>query len=105
MTPTPGRRRQSMKSPIRSLGTQPQLNRAHHASAPLVFLLALCLLGTPAFAQPASAAHVTLDRVTSAKALPNGLEFHSGPAILQITALRDDVIRVRAGAAGTLPED
>ena len=95
---------------MKSLASKPQLNRVRRACPALtplalVPVLAFCLLGNPAFAQPASAAHVTLDRVTSAKALPNGLELHSGPAILQITALRDDVIRVRASASGTLPED
>ncbi len=60
----------------------------------------------PAFAQSEKpAAHLSLDRVTSSKPLPNGLEIHSGPAIMQITALRDNVLRVRVGATGTLPED
>jgi alpha-glucosidase len=48
---------------------------------------------------------VLLDRVTSARALPNGIELNSGAAILQITALRDDLLRLRVGATGTLPED
>jgi alpha-glucosidase len=35
----------------------------------------------------------------------NGIEIHSGSAVMQITALRDDVVRVRVGQAGHLPED
>ncbi|KAA6464779.1 DUF4968 domain-containing protein [Acidobacteria bacterium AB60] len=48
---------------------------------------------------------VRLDRVTASRPLPNGIEIHSGPAVLQITALRDDVLRMRVGPAGQLPED
>ena len=50
-------------------------------------------------------AYVRLDRVTGSHALVNGIEIHSGGAIVQITALRDDVVRVRVGPAGQLPED
>ena len=39
------------------------------------------------------------------KALTNGIELSSGTTILQVTALRDDVLRVRAGHSGQLPED
>lgn len=48
---------------------------------------------------------VRLNRVTASRPLPSGIEIHCGPAILQITALRDDVLRVRVGASGQLPED
>ncbi len=48
---------------------------------------------------------IRLDRVTASRAIPNGIEVHAGAAIMQITALRDDVLRVRVGAAGQLPED
>ncbi len=54
---------------------------------------------------PQNAAYVRLDRVTASRAISNGLEVHSGPAVVQVTALRDDVIRVRVGPAGQLPED
>ncbi|HEY3989233.1 MAG TPA: TIM-barrel domain-containing protein, partial [Acidobacteriaceae bacterium] len=60
----------------------------------------------PACAAPKAARAVErLDRVTSSKALDNGVEIHSGPALMEITALRDDVLRVRVGPEGTLPED
>ena len=48
---------------------------------------------------------VRIERVTAAHQLPNGIEVRSGAAIVQITALRDDVIRMRVGPAGQLPED
>ncbi len=48
---------------------------------------------------------VRLDRVTASRAITNGIEIRSGTAVMQITALRDDVLRVRVGPAGRLPED
>jgi alpha-glucosidase len=54
---------------------------------------------------PQKQAFVRLDRVTASRPVPTGIEIHSGPAVMQITALRDDVLRVRIGAAGQLPED
>ena len=51
------------------------------------------------------AGFVRLDRVTASRATSNGIEIRCGTAILQITALRDDVLRVRVGANGQLPED
>ncbi|MGH9514883.1 MAG: hypothetical protein ACRD3P_04295 [Terriglobales bacterium] len=50
-------------------------------------------------------ARTELRELSSSRALPNGVEVNSGKAIIQITALRDDVIRVRIGREGTLPED
>ncbi|MDR3772868.1 MAG: glycoside hydrolase family 31 protein [Terracidiphilus sp.] len=52
-----------------------------------------------------NAGFVRLDRVTASRATSNGIEIRSGPAAIQITALRDDVLRVRVGASGELPED
>jgi alpha-glucosidase len=48
---------------------------------------------------------VQLDRVTASRATSNGIEIHCGAAVMQITALRDDILRVRVGPAGQLPED
>jgi alpha-glucosidase len=39
------------------------------------------------------------------KALPNGIEIHDGNVVLQVIALRDDVLRVRESVSGELPED
>jgi alpha-glucosidase len=74
-------------------------------------LLALSLVASPAShaatpaARSAEASVIILDRITASKPLPNGIELHSKQAILQITALRDDLLRVRIGATGVLPED
>jgi alpha-glucosidase len=73
----------------------------------LVFLLGIALVVPgAAFSQTASPspAAITLDAVTSFHAESNGIEIQSGAATLRITALRDDIIRVRI-APGALPED
>jgi alpha-glucosidase len=48
---------------------------------------------------------VRMDRVTASRPISNGIEIRAGSAIMQITALRDDVLRVRVGPDGQLPED
>src|SRR6202043_1052295 len=48
---------------------------------------------------------VVLGGVTGSSPLANGIEIKSGDAVMRITALRDDVLRVRVGAHGQLPED
>ena len=48
---------------------------------------------------------VRLDRVTASRATANGIEIRSGAALMQISALREDVLRVRVGPNGQLPED
>src|SRR5258708_15117568 len=55
---------------------------------------------TAAAAQPAS----TFDAVSSFHALRDGIEIQAGAATLRITALRDDIVRVRI-SPGALPED
>ena len=67
-------------------------------SVTLTFFL---LAGTAA----ASQSGTTLEAVTSSQPLRDGIEIHSGAAMLRITALRDDIVRVRISANGTLPED
>jgi alpha-glucosidase len=54
---------------------------------------------------PQNAGFVRLDRITDSQAIGNGIEIRSGKAVMRITALRNDVLRVRVGAAGELPED
>jgi alpha-glucosidase len=44
-------------------------------------------------------------RADPLRALSDGVEFRAGDRIERITALRDDVVRVRVGAHGALPED
>jgi alpha-glucosidase len=41
----------------------------------------------------------------SAKMSPNGVEVRSGQMVLNVVALRDDVLRVRESSTGELPED
>ncbi len=48
---------------------------------------------------------ITLDTVTNSQPLRDGIQIQSGPATLRITALRDDIIRVRIAPSDTLPED
>ncbi len=57
---------------------------------------------TAAVSQPAT---ITLEAVTSSHPLRDGVELQSGAATLRITALRDDIIRVRISPDSTLPED
>jgi alpha-glucosidase len=52
-----------------------------------------------------AAAPMILSSVTDSRALANGIEVHSGLAVMQISALDEDVLRVRVGPKGTLPED
>jgi alpha-glucosidase len=83
-------------------------NLVSRALFPLAAILAIG--ASPGLANTKSAdGLVVLDRVSAAHALPNGIEIRvgSGPsaALMQVTAVRDDLLRVRVGAKGTLPED
>src|ERR1700722_4156407 len=68
---------------------------------PFMKILAALICIGAASAQPVR----IFDSVTASAALADGIELHSGSAVVRITALRDDVVRVRLGPAGTLPED
>jgi alpha-glucosidase len=48
---------------------------------------------------------LTLNNFSGGKILSHGIEVYSGKAIIQVIALRDDVIRVRITRDGALPED
>ncbi|RSL19331.1 alpha-glucosidase [Edaphobacter aggregans] len=48
---------------------------------------------------------IVLRAVTGSKQIGNGVEIRSENAVMQVTALRDDVLRVRVGIQGQLPED
>ena len=70
--------------------------------------LMLAVLSFPATAQTTSATQqsaVLLETVSGSRQLHNGVEIQSGPARLRITALRDDILRVRVSRGDTLPED
>jgi alpha-glucosidase len=55
-------------------------------------------------AQTAIAPEVIVGAVTGSQAVRDGIELQAGSANVRISALRDDIIRVRM-AAGALPED
>jgi len=46
-----------------------------------------------------------LESVTGSQPIPDGIAIQAGPATLRITALRDDIIRVRVAPGSELPED
>lgn len=71
----------------------------------LVFsaLLVISASFLQAQAAPQTAA-VAVDAITNSKALPDGVELQAGAVTMRVTALRDDIIRVRI-APDTLPED
>jgi alpha-glucosidase len=73
----------------------------------LVFSLALSGTAGLAVSQtaPTPPQAITLDAVTGADPLHDGIQIQAGTAILRITAVRDDIVRVRISAEGTLPED
>ncbi len=52
-----------------------------------------------------SAEAPALGAVSSTKPLRGGVQVRSGTAVIEIVALRDDVLRIRVGADGKMPED
>jgi alpha-glucosidase len=71
----------------------------------VILLWAAALLPNSLAQTSAKLSFVRLDRVSSSHPVSNGIEIRSGAAIVQISSLRDDVLRVRVGPAGQLPED
>ncbi len=70
------------------------------------FGIAVAAVGSaPAQTAVASPHGTTLEAVTSSHPLPDGIELQASSAILRITALRDDIVRVRISADSALPED
>ncbi len=72
------------------------------------FALVLVPLSSATIAQNPSSApqpRVALESVTSAQPLRDGIVIKAGQATLHITALRDDILRVRIAPGNTLPED
>lgn len=57
------------------------------------------------WAGSAGAQTVVLNRVDSFRALPSGIEIHSGPGVLRIVALRADVLRITESPTNSLPDD
>lgn len=73
--------------------------------------LVVLLLGIAAGAAVCASAQnppqgvVTVEAVTGSQPLRDGIQIQAGPAILRITAMRDDMVRVRIAAGNSLPED
>jgi alpha-glucosidase len=77
---------------------------AHTATKTALIRSGFVLLSLLFFFQGTVTATASTD-VTSNRSLPNGIELHRGSVILQVVALRDDVLRIRETASGILPED
>src|ERR1700722_15952770 len=74
----------------------------------LIFVSALFARGGDSPATRPGAGRETplvLNVLSSSKPLRNGIELGSAGALMQVTALRDDVVRIRIGLHGQLPED
>src|ERR1700722_17342044 len=71
--------------------------------------LSCCVMSMPcllAQSVKTEASDVTLlAHVTGATALPNGVDVRDGKARIEITALREDVLRVRVSKVEKMPED
>ena len=72
---------------------------------PVLAIVVLALASLSAQNTPASQPAVSVDTVTSSQALHDGIDIRAGSATLRITALRDDILRVRVAAESSLPED
>ncbi|MGH9496103.1 MAG: TIM-barrel domain-containing protein, partial [Candidatus Sulfotelmatobacter sp.] len=70
----------------------------------LFFVISLGM-SVSSLAQTSSQPAITVDFVTSAQPLRDGIQLQSGSATLRITALRDDILRVRIAPSSSLPED
>jgi len=81
------------------------LLRVHKFVIPVLAIIVLTLTGLSAQNTPASQPAVSVDTVTASQALHDGIDIHAGSATLRITALRDDILRVRIAADSSLPED
>jgi alpha-glucosidase len=82
------------------------MHSARHRFLVLLVGLATTLtVASPAQSAVPSQPEITLEAVTSSQPLRDGIEIHAGAATLWITALRDDILRVRITPDGIMPED
>ncbi len=73
-----------------------------------VLALTAISVSTAAIAQtpsPASQPRVVLESVSGSQPLRDGIAIQAGSATMHITALRDDILRVRIAPGSVLPED
>src|SRR5216684_1326719 len=68
-------------------------------------IAAVALISAQAQTASASRPRIALETVTGSQPLRDGIEVQAGTASLRITALRDDILRVRVAPGGALPED
>lgn len=73
-----------------------------------ITVFAAITLSASTAAQPPTASaptRVELDVVTAATPLENGIQIQAGAAQMRITALQDDIVRIRVASGAQLPED
>lgn len=75
------------------------------AFSALILLLSQAIVTLHAQNNAAKSDCLLLDRLTAFTSLPNGIEVRDGEASETITALRDDLLRIRVSRTGVLPED
>lgn len=75
------------------------------ARFPLLLVFLIAPLSLEAQIGSVNPTAVRVNHLTSSSALPNGIEVRDGEARMQITALREDVVRIRVSRSKELPED
>jgi alpha-glucosidase len=78
-----------------------RLSRAPNLMA--LFCLSVSCIRAGAQAPPSR--QLSFDRITQLSPLKEGIELRDGSLVMRITALREDVLRIRASQTGKLPED
>jgi len=77
-----------------------------HSSCKRLVALLFVVVTTPGFVfSQTSQPNASLEAVTGSQTLRDGIEVQAGSASLRITALRDDIIRVRITPGKNFPED
>lgn len=76
----------------------------HHIATVLLFTASVCSISHAQAPSPDEGLFV-LDHATEISPLPDGIAVQAGSAREEITAIRDNIIRVRATHSGPLPED
>ncbi len=71
----------------------------------IIFLLVAAFLALNSASAQTSKPSVTIEAVTASQSRRDGVDIQAGAATLRITALRDDLLRVRIAPGSTLPED
>src|SRR6516165_9613254 len=69
-----------------------------------IALISVAILSLPAIAQNSSS-FARISRVLSSRIIDNGIEFHTPEATIRITALDQDVLRLRYTRQSNFPTD